>query len=114
MYARVAFFENHDPAQIDELIRRLDERSRRHADLVPGYGRTGLAPGPGPGTWLGGRRARQRSRLARSSSAVRIRELGARAAELAHDVEALHRLHLAVDGRDRALPGRRRVRRAVV
>jgi hypothetical protein len=35
MYARVAFFEGHDPAQIDELIRRLDERSRRHAELLP-------------------------------------------------------------------------------
>ena len=35
MYARVAFFEDHDPAQIDELIRRLDERSRRHAELLP-------------------------------------------------------------------------------
>src|SRR2546428_12679995 len=35
MYARVAFFDDHDPAQIDELIRRLDERSRRHAELLP-------------------------------------------------------------------------------
>src|SRR6266700_5556364 len=35
MYARVAFFEDHDPGQIDELIRRLDERSRRHAELLP-------------------------------------------------------------------------------
>jgi hypothetical protein len=35
MYARVAFFEGHDPAQIGELIRRLDERSRRHADVLP-------------------------------------------------------------------------------
>jgi hypothetical protein len=35
MYARVAFFEDHDPAQIDELIRRLDERSRRHTDVLP-------------------------------------------------------------------------------
>jgi hypothetical protein len=35
MYARVAFFEDHDPAQIDELIRRLDERSRRHAEVLP-------------------------------------------------------------------------------
>ena len=39
MYARVAFFEDHDPAQIDELISRLDERSRLHAELLaePGY-----------------------------------------------------------------------------
>jgi len=35
MYARVAFFEGHDPAQIDELVRRLDERSRRHAEMLP-------------------------------------------------------------------------------
>jgi hypothetical protein len=35
MYARVAFFDEHDPAQIDELVRRLDERSRRHAELLP-------------------------------------------------------------------------------
>lgn len=35
MYARVAFFENHDTAQIDELIRRLDERSRRHEEVLP-------------------------------------------------------------------------------
>ena len=35
MYARVAFFEDHDPAQIDELIRRLDERSGRHAEVLP-------------------------------------------------------------------------------
>jgi hypothetical protein len=35
MYARIAFFEDHDPAQIDELIRRLDERSRRHEELLP-------------------------------------------------------------------------------
>ena len=35
MYARVAFFEDHDPGQIDELIRRLDERSRRHAEALP-------------------------------------------------------------------------------
>ena len=35
MYARVAFFEDHDPAQIDELIRRLDERSRRHTETLP-------------------------------------------------------------------------------
>src|ERR671936_2545037 len=35
MYARMAFFEDHDPAQIDELIRRLDERSRHHAEVLP-------------------------------------------------------------------------------
>jgi len=35
MYARIAFFEDHDPAQIDELIRRLDERSRRHEEMLP-------------------------------------------------------------------------------
>ena len=35
MYARVAFFEDHDPAQIDELLRRLEERSRQHADVLP-------------------------------------------------------------------------------
>jgi len=35
LYARVAFFEGHDPEQIDELIRRLDERSRRHVDMLP-------------------------------------------------------------------------------
>ena len=35
MYARIAFFEGHDPGQIDELVRRLDERSRRHAELLP-------------------------------------------------------------------------------
>lgn len=35
MYARVAFFEDHDPAQIDELVRRLDERSRRHPEVLP-------------------------------------------------------------------------------
>ena len=34
MYARIAFFEDHDPAQIDELIRRLDERSRRHEEML--------------------------------------------------------------------------------
>jgi len=34
MYARIAFFEDHDPAQIDELIRRLDERSRRHEEVL--------------------------------------------------------------------------------
>lgn len=35
MYARMAFFEDHDPAQIDELIRRLEERSRHHAEVLP-------------------------------------------------------------------------------
>jgi len=35
MYARIAFFEDHDPAQIDELIRRLDELSRRHEEVLP-------------------------------------------------------------------------------
>jgi hypothetical protein len=35
MYARVAFFEDHDPGQIDELIRRLDDRSRRHEEVLP-------------------------------------------------------------------------------
>jgi hypothetical protein len=35
MYARVALFEDHDPAQMDELIRRLDERSQQHDDFLP-------------------------------------------------------------------------------
>lgn len=35
MYARIAFFEGHDSTQIDELIRRLDERSRRHEEVLP-------------------------------------------------------------------------------
>jgi hypothetical protein len=35
MYARVAFFEGHDPAQMDELIQRLDERSRSHSEALP-------------------------------------------------------------------------------
>jgi hypothetical protein len=35
MYARVAFFEGHDPEQMDELIQRLDERSRRHSEALP-------------------------------------------------------------------------------
>jgi hypothetical protein len=35
MYARIAFFEDHDPAQIDELLRRLEERSRHHAEVLP-------------------------------------------------------------------------------
>jgi class 3 adenylate cyclase len=35
MYARIAFFEDHAPAQIDELLRRLEERSRHHAEVLP-------------------------------------------------------------------------------
>jgi hypothetical protein len=35
MYARVAFFEDHDPAEMDELVRRLEERSRQHPDVLP-------------------------------------------------------------------------------
>ncbi|MDQ2984360.1 MAG: hypothetical protein M3R70_10645 [Actinomycetota bacterium] len=35
MYARVAFFEDHDPEQMDELVRRLQERSERHPDVLP-------------------------------------------------------------------------------
>jgi hypothetical protein len=35
VYARVAFFEDHDPAQMDELIRRLDERSKHHGEVLP-------------------------------------------------------------------------------
>jgi hypothetical protein len=35
VYARVAFFEDHDPAQMDELIRRLDERSKHHREVLP-------------------------------------------------------------------------------
>jgi hypothetical protein len=35
VYARVAFFKDHDSAEMDELIRRLDERSRRHSELLP-------------------------------------------------------------------------------
>jgi hypothetical protein len=35
MYARVALFEEHEPAAMDELIRRLDERSRQHEELLP-------------------------------------------------------------------------------
>ena len=35
MYARVAFFEDHDPAQMDELIRRLDERAQQHPEVLP-------------------------------------------------------------------------------
>ena len=35
MYARVALFEDHDPEQMDELIRRLDERARQHPEVLP-------------------------------------------------------------------------------
>jgi len=35
MYARIAFFEDHHPAQIDELVRRLEERSQQHPDVLP-------------------------------------------------------------------------------
>ena len=35
MYARVALFEEHDPEQMDELIRRLDERSKQHEEFLP-------------------------------------------------------------------------------
>ena len=35
MYARVALFEDHDPAQMDELVRRLDERARQHPEVLP-------------------------------------------------------------------------------
>jgi hypothetical protein len=35
MYARVALFEDHDPAQIDELVRRLAERSELHPEVLP-------------------------------------------------------------------------------
>ena len=35
MYARVAFFEDHDPEQMDELIRRLDERAQQHPEVLP-------------------------------------------------------------------------------
>lgn len=35
MYARVALFEDHDPGQMDELIRRLDERSQQHEEFLP-------------------------------------------------------------------------------
>jgi hypothetical protein len=35
VYARVAFFEDHDPAEMDELIRRLEERSQHHPDVLP-------------------------------------------------------------------------------
>jgi hypothetical protein len=35
MYARVAFFEDHDPAQVPELMRRLRERAERHPDVLP-------------------------------------------------------------------------------
>ena len=36
MYARVALFEGHDPEQMDELIRRLDDRSQQQEELIPG------------------------------------------------------------------------------
>jgi hypothetical protein len=35
VYARVAFFEEHDPAEMDELVRRLEERSRHHPEVLP-------------------------------------------------------------------------------
>lgn len=35
MYARVALFEDHDPGQMDELVRRLDERSKQHDEFLP-------------------------------------------------------------------------------
>jgi hypothetical protein len=35
MYARVALFEGHEPEQMDELIRQLDERSQQHQELIP-------------------------------------------------------------------------------
>jgi hypothetical protein len=35
VYARIAFFEDHDPAQVDELVRRLAERAERHPELLP-------------------------------------------------------------------------------
>ena len=35
MYARVALFEDHAPEQMDELIRRLDERSQQHEEFLP-------------------------------------------------------------------------------
>jgi hypothetical protein len=34
MYARVAHFEDHDPEQMDELVRRLKERSQ-NPDALP-------------------------------------------------------------------------------
>src|SRR3954447_331696 len=34
MYARVALFEDHDPEQMDELVRRLEERSQ-NPEAVP-------------------------------------------------------------------------------
>jgi hypothetical protein len=33
MYARVALFEDHDPEQLDELVRRLEERSQNPEQL---------------------------------------------------------------------------------
>ena len=48
MYARVALFEGHDPEQMDELIRRLDDRSRQHEELIPeARGFLGLFDRPG-------------------------------------------------------------------
>jgi hypothetical protein len=35
MYARVAFFEDHDPEQLDELMRRLRERAEQHPEVLP-------------------------------------------------------------------------------
>src|SRR2546423_7498364 len=35
MYARVAFFEDHEPADMDELVRRLEGRSRHHEEVLP-------------------------------------------------------------------------------
>jgi hypothetical protein len=35
VYARLALFEDHDPEQMDELIRRLDERARHHSEVLP-------------------------------------------------------------------------------
>src|SRR5689334_923243 len=33
MYARIALFEDHDPEQMDELVRRLEERSQNPEQL---------------------------------------------------------------------------------
>jgi hypothetical protein len=35
VYARVAFFEDHDPEQLDELVRRLKERAEHHPEVLP-------------------------------------------------------------------------------
>jgi hypothetical protein len=35
VYARIAFFEDHAPEEMDELIRRLDERSQQHEEVLP-------------------------------------------------------------------------------